>query len=70
MGSISFRIGTGGILTIILTLAKLAGLFPYSWWIVVAPICIAYAITLMYIAGLVVGLMMVGYDTENSSDDE
>lgn len=46
---IAVKIGAGGIATLMLLAAKLVGLFPYSWWWVVAPLLAAYAVTFIII---------------------
>lgn len=59
---VGFQIGVGGTLTIILTLAKLFGLFPFSWWIVAAPVLIGYAVTFLLI--LTAAVALSAYDDD------
>jgi hypothetical protein len=51
---IEFKVGAGGILTLVFAVAKLFGYFPFSWWIVFTPWICGYvaAIVLIAIAAL------------------
>lgn len=59
--NIAVKVGFGGIATLILLVAKLAGLFPFSWWWVAAPILIAYAVTFVIITYTA---LMIGSDLD------
>ncbi len=50
------------IAAIIMGIAKLIGLFPYSWWVVFAPLIIAFGLSLgiLLFVLIVAGLSMLG----------
>ena len=56
---IQFKIGAGGVCSILLLLAKLAGMFPYSWWWILVPYLISLVFSIILIA-TAVGLALDG----------
>lgn len=68
--NVVINIGFGGMCSLTLIVAKLLGLFPFSWWWTVAPILIAYAVTFAMIVTSIIGLMAVGFDPVGDDDSE